>query len=41
MGKIDFLIPTAKNLFQILDLHPKNIYFKNKNTPYLFLMPIE
>ena len=30
------LLPTAKNLFQILNLHPKNIYLKKK-VP--FLMP--
>ena len=28
--KIGFLMPTAKNGLQILDLHPKNIYFKKK-----------
>ena len=29
MPKNGFPIPTAKNGFQILNLHPKNIYLKN------------
>ena len=33
-GKICFLMPTVKNRFQILNLHPKNIYFKNKSTSF-------
>ena len=38
MPKIGFPIPTAKNLFQILNLHPKrhvfkkNMVLKEKNT---------
>ena len=27
-------MPTAKNGFQILDLHLKNMYFKNKSTRF-------
>ena len=30
MPKIGFPMPTAKNRFQILNLHPKNIYLNKK-----------
>ena len=30
MVKIDFPMPTAKNRFQILNLHPKKLVFKKK-----------
>ena len=32
MPKNDFPMPTAKNRFQILNLHPKNMYFKKQKT---------
>ena len=32
--KLSFPMPIAKNEFQILNLHPKNMYFKNKSTRF-------
>ena len=36
--KIDFQMPTAKNQFQILNLHPKNLKYIFEKVP--FLMPL-